>query len=42
MSVEELLRSMPAQLGSQTPCVIDAVVAARAAGKPVVVAMADT
>lgn len=40
MSVDELLRSMPAQLGSQNLlAVIDAVVAARAAGKPVVVAM---
>lgn len=40
MSVSELIAAMPAQLGSRDlNAVIDAVVAARAKGKPVVVAM---
>ncbi|HOP40369.1 MAG TPA: hypothetical protein PLI53_04935 [Geobacteraceae bacterium] len=40
MSVDALLRSLPPQLGSRNlVAVIDAIVAARAAGKPVVMAM---
>jgi len=40
MTVEELLRSLPAQLASRDLlAVIDAVAAARAAGKPVVMAL---